>query len=162
MRRRLWRDRSPALGALTVPLCARGSETALQPVEVEGPGLLSMATSDTTVTQICSSVKINDDIKGALINRHRLCRWDLHDYNSDKTGNQASRELTVHIRVHVFSFSSCTRPLDLWLDDKRALFPGQVHFMLHRHAVIWDHPFTKAQGHELFKWQQYIRFGAGK
>lgn len=45
------------------------------------------------------------------------------------------QELTVHIRVHVLSFSSCTRPLDLWLYDERALFPGQVHFMLHRHRV---------------------------
>lgn len=42
---------SPALGALTVPLCARGSESVLEPVEVEGPGLLSMATSDTAITQ---------------------------------------------------------------------------------------------------------------
>lgn len=38
---------SPALGALTVLLWARGSESVLEPVEVEGPGLLSMATSDT-------------------------------------------------------------------------------------------------------------------
>lgn len=47
MRQWLQDVRSPALGALTALLCVRRSESGLEPVEVEGPGLLSIATSDT-------------------------------------------------------------------------------------------------------------------
>lgn len=39
--------------------------------------------------------------------------------------------LTVHISVHVLCLSCCAGPLDLWFDYKRALFPGEVDFMLH-------------------------------
>lgn len=41
----------PALGVLAALLCARESVSALEPEEVDGPGLLSMATSDTTLTK---------------------------------------------------------------------------------------------------------------
>lgn len=41
----------PALGVLTALLCARESVSAREPEEVDGPGLLSMATSDTTLTK---------------------------------------------------------------------------------------------------------------
>lgn len=43
-------DVVPARGALAGLLCARESVSALEPEEVEGPGLLSMATSDTKET----------------------------------------------------------------------------------------------------------------
>lgn len=39
--------------------------------------------------------------------------------------------LTVHVGVHVLSVHCRARPLNLWLDDKGALLPGQVHLMLH-------------------------------
>ncbi len=37
----------PARGVLAVLLCARWSASGLEPEDVDGPGLLSMATSDT-------------------------------------------------------------------------------------------------------------------
>lgn len=41
----------PALGVLAALLCVCESVSALEPEEVDGPGLLSMATSDTTLTK---------------------------------------------------------------------------------------------------------------
>lgn len=48
----------PARGVLAVLLCTRWSTSGLEPEDVDGPGLLSMATSD-TVTISAQCLQIN-------------------------------------------------------------------------------------------------------
>lgn len=50
----------PARGVLAAPLCARWSGSGLEPEDVDGPGLLSIATSDT--------VRIHNVGKSILLN----------------------------------------------------------------------------------------------
>lgn len=57
--------------------------------------------------------------------------------------------LTVHISVHILCLRSCAGPLDLWFDYKRALFSGEVNFMLHRETMGSHSVSKRAEGKKL-------------
>lgn len=116
----------PARGVLGGQLCIRWSDSDLQPEDVDGPGLLSIATSD---TMRIHNVDVSILLNSTILKLNLKVLW-LLDKSYWSISLMPQQWLTLHVCVHILSFHSCIRPLDLWLDDKRALFPWQVNLML--------------------------------
>lgn len=80
------------------------------------------------------------NVENSIIHQTNLPRSiiDLKFYSICFTSSKSEHFLTFHVRVHVFRLYSRTGPLYLWLDDKRALFPWQVHLMLQNKNIDND------------------------
>lgn len=69
----------PARGVLTELLCARCSDSCLEPEKVDGPGLLSMATSDTV------NIQYNDQLKTTMRQNAQNVIYDLVNKKQSRT-----------------------------------------------------------------------------